>query len=94
MAEKRFVFGGGNNSQGRCHDCGVLPGEVHHQRCDVERCPWTFVQRITCDCGECAEHVPYAFLVPFGFEAEEVRAVAIDRTEQALASIDGGWCPP
>lgn len=33
-----------------CHDCHVKPGELHHNGCDVERCPWCGHQRISCDC--------------------------------------------
>lgn len=31
-----------------CHDCGAAPGQLHHARCDVERCPICGGQLITC----------------------------------------------
>lgn len=39
----------------RCGDCAVLPGEPHHDGCDVARCLRTGGQRLACgedhDCG-------------------------------------------
>jgi len=35
---------------GRCHDCGIKHGGVHHFGCDVERCPKCGLQLIGCDC--------------------------------------------
>ena len=31
-----------------CHDCGALPGEAHEDGCDVARCLWTGMQRLSC----------------------------------------------
>lgn len=53
--ERRF---GWPPLKGRCHDCGVPAGEVHHHGCDAEECPACGHQSISCGCvwaGEEAE---------------------------------------
>ncbi len=35
---------------GRCGDCGILPGQVHHHGCDIEQCPACGRQSISCGC--------------------------------------------
>lgn len=34
----------------RCHDCGVVCGELHHPGCDAEECPRCGGQRFGCPC--------------------------------------------
>lgn len=35
---------------GRCGDCGVRVGGIHHLGCDVPRCPLCRRQMISCGC--------------------------------------------
>ena len=37
---------------GRCGDCSIKHGGIHHFGCDVERCPKCGYQLITCSCWE------------------------------------------
>ena len=37
---------------GRCHDCGVAVGQLHHPGCGVEECPRCGVQAISCPCND------------------------------------------
>lgn len=41
---------GWEDAEGRCHDCGCMPGQFHYGGCDVERCPVCGMQLISCDC--------------------------------------------
>ena len=45
----RFHF---NEQSGRCHDCGIIHGELHHCNCDVEQCPVCKDQLLSCGCIE------------------------------------------
>jgi hypothetical protein len=49
----RYYLGqelGGDPGQCRCHDCGIIEGELHHIGCDCERCPVCDDQLISCEC--------------------------------------------
>jgi hypothetical protein len=42
---------------GRCHDCNIKHGGIHHPGCDVERCPRCGGQLIGCGCLNIDEEV-------------------------------------
>lgn len=40
----------------QCHDCCALPGELHVQGCDDERCGDCGLQSCACGCGQYHRH--------------------------------------
>lgn len=44
----KYHLGGEN---GRCYDCGIKYGGIHHYGCHVEQCPVCLDRIINCDCN-------------------------------------------
>jgi len=49
---------------GRCHDCGIKHGGVHHFGCDVERCPICGGQMLSCECMPRPDQDVYVQCIP------------------------------
>jgi len=45
--ERNTTYYDDNN---RCHDCGIINGNIHHFGCDMERCPKCDGQLFICSC--------------------------------------------
>lgn len=50
MALPYGIGEGGQDENGRCHDCGCLVGHSHHLKCDMEICPFCKLQLLSCAC--------------------------------------------
>jgi HEPN domain-containing protein len=48
--ESRWLALGSEYSETPCHDCGVVKGQFHAERCDVEQCPKCDRQLLGCGC--------------------------------------------
>jgi Zn-finger nucleic acid-binding protein len=35
----------------KCHDCGIIEGQIHEYGCDMEMCPFCGGQLIVCGCS-------------------------------------------
>jgi hypothetical protein len=44
-----YVNGWGDGKEDRCGDCNCKLGQLHHNGCDLERCPICLRQAISCD---------------------------------------------
>ena len=53
VAVPRIPYGaepGARGGASACHGCGAIPGELHVEGCEAERCPGCGGQRFECDC--------------------------------------------
>ena len=73
IAERLIAKEKANNDMS-CHDCGVIPGQKHHEGCDVARCTTCGGQRLSCDCEEENEDV-WDGIWPGTIEALEQRLI-------------------
>lgn len=51
FGEEDDDWGGKDNEEDTCADCGCAVGEQHYPNCDIERCPCCGLQMLSCDCG-------------------------------------------
>ena len=71
----------------KCHDCGALPGEIHLDGCDVERCSICGGQRLQCDCeGHDKEFARWTGIWP-GFAEAQTLGVDLNKFESRYSKI-------
>jgi hypothetical protein len=66
-----------------CPDCGVQPGQIHEEGCDIERCSACGCQRVGCDCPRSENHDP-GFSRWTGFLPGELEAIALGALMQYI----------
>lgn len=71
----------------RCHDCGILneEGNVHHQNCDIERCPRCGKQNISCSCNRFGKE--YLEELPEGGAAREAKTVVQESKDKGYKDL-------
>jgi hypothetical protein len=71
-----------------CHDCAVIPGQLHVLGCDMERCPRCFRQLLTCGCLWDEGPADDELLAWPEFLAREKAADAAWKAQQLLDRLD------
>jgi hypothetical protein len=71
-----------------CGDCGAMPGELHQQGCDVERCPRCGCQMISCDCVYEVNGID-----PATMEEDHPEVYANGPAPEMYAKWDAEWGP-
>lgn len=69
-----------------CYDCGVAPGQVHLDGCDIERCTDCEGQRLSCGCPD---HADYKKEINTGVAWE--RTLLVAEEHNLFSKWDNGW---